>query len=329
MIQISCTNCKTLLSIDDAFAGGVCRCQHCGTIQTVPAKARESTTAGAPAGPVVAAKSLYQSDARPDASGTGLDSLAGVIVSSGLSSSRLTTPAQRPPAHKNLLPILIGVGFVVLALLGVIVYLMTRPGTSTTPNTPGENTNTVQTPGTPTPVAGPNFCGTKLDGSPVIYVLDSGTATQEYFGELKDVTLHSIATLGSDRKFEILFWTDKDKREWDFPNDATTPASPENIKSAASTIADAMAFGKSDPKPALEIAFAQRPDTIVLATAKGWEFDAAWVTDVMALRGTSTAKIDTFDLGATEPSQALKDLAAKTGGVYTNVSKSDLSQANR
>ena len=28
------------LEIDDAFAGGVCRCQHCGTIQTVPSKKR-------------------------------------------------------------------------------------------------------------------------------------------------------------------------------------------------------------------------------------------------------------------------------------------------
>src|SRR5947199_233426 len=36
MIRINCTNCKAQLSIDDAFAGGVCRCQYCGTIQTVP-----------------------------------------------------------------------------------------------------------------------------------------------------------------------------------------------------------------------------------------------------------------------------------------------------
>ena len=34
MIRIACTNCKTVLSIDDAFAGGVCRCQHCGSFPT-------------------------------------------------------------------------------------------------------------------------------------------------------------------------------------------------------------------------------------------------------------------------------------------------------
>ena len=41
MISITCTNCQTTLSIDDAFAGGVCRCQHCGTIQTVPSKKKD------------------------------------------------------------------------------------------------------------------------------------------------------------------------------------------------------------------------------------------------------------------------------------------------
>src|SRR5690242_161110 len=36
MIQLTCTKCQTLMSLDDAFAGGVCRCQKCGAIQTVP-----------------------------------------------------------------------------------------------------------------------------------------------------------------------------------------------------------------------------------------------------------------------------------------------------
>lgn len=36
MIRLECSNCRTVLTIDDAFAGGVCRCQQCGTIQTVP-----------------------------------------------------------------------------------------------------------------------------------------------------------------------------------------------------------------------------------------------------------------------------------------------------
>ena len=37
MISLPCSHCQKTLEVDEAFAGGVCRCQHCGTIQTVHA----------------------------------------------------------------------------------------------------------------------------------------------------------------------------------------------------------------------------------------------------------------------------------------------------
>src|SRR3712207_4087162 len=95
MIQLTCTGCRATLEMDEAFAGGVCRCQHCGTIQTVPSHLK-STAAPSYAQPA-ASKSLYQSPAAagngaagsaPDAS--GLDALADVVASSGLSSSGLS-----------------------------------------------------------------------------------------------------------------------------------------------------------------------------------------------------------------------------------------------
>ena len=45
MIQIECSSCKKHLAIDDAFAGSVCRCQYCGTIQTVPKVGGNNTNA--------------------------------------------------------------------------------------------------------------------------------------------------------------------------------------------------------------------------------------------------------------------------------------------
>ena len=57
MISLTCTSCKKVLEIDDAFAGGVCRCQHCGTIQTVPSSLKKVIRPGSPG---VAAKTLYQ-----------------------------------------------------------------------------------------------------------------------------------------------------------------------------------------------------------------------------------------------------------------------------
>src|SRR2546428_8641877 len=98
MIRLTCTTCQTILVIDDAFAGGVCRCQHCGTIQTVPAAGASMQTA------VKEPKTLYQNPSRVEAAaGTGLDDLANVVASSGLGSGigsglRNTTSVKSPPA---------------------------------------------------------------------------------------------------------------------------------------------------------------------------------------------------------------------------------------
>src|SRR5258708_5542922 len=121
MIAITCTNCHANLSIDDAFAGGVCRCQYCGTIQTVPAKSRAGAADPSPkaAAPPPASKALYQNQARARGSigpATGLDDLASAVVSSGLSGSGLQSgrhtrkPAdtQEESKKRNLVPILLG-----------------------------------------------------------------------------------------------------------------------------------------------------------------------------------------------------------------------------
>ena len=43
MIHLTCTKCQTALTLDDAFAGGVCRCQKCGAIQTVPSQPKPAS----------------------------------------------------------------------------------------------------------------------------------------------------------------------------------------------------------------------------------------------------------------------------------------------
>ena len=69
MISLPCSHCKTILTIDEAFAGGVCRCQHCGTIQTVPGHLKKGDSG--PSG-----KTLYKNPARGDSQvGTGLQNL--------------------------------------------------------------------------------------------------------------------------------------------------------------------------------------------------------------------------------------------------------------
>jgi hypothetical protein len=134
MIALNCTSCKKLLEIDDAFAGGVCRCQHCGTIQTVPASLKRATRSGAPQ-PAVS-KALYQKKPRTPGevgrSGSGLEALADSVgASSGLTRSALKTPRAavptEKPVRKPVAPKLLALaGAIIVLLLVVIVWLTTR-----------------------------------------------------------------------------------------------------------------------------------------------------------------------------------------------------------
>src|SRR5688500_2857689 len=214
MISLTCTACQSKLSIDDAFAGGVCRCQHCGTIQTVPGKQR-----GGPGATRVGGrpqKALYQQRARTEQGpGTGLDELADAVATSSGLSNRLTpsatVPPQRaeqpePPKSPLAQPrVLIGVGGgVILLLLVVIVWMATRDGSPPAPA--GANANvsapvtlsTVDDGGSalPAPAGGPTFCGVKPDAPTVIYLLARRSATQSSFGYLKEAAYRSIESLG-------------------------------------------------------------------------------------------------------------------------------------
>jgi hypothetical protein len=77
MISLTCTSCKKVLEIDDAFAGGVCRCQHCGTIQTVPSSLKKVIRPGSPG---VGAKTLYQRTTTNTPSGNAAAKSAGAAI---------------------------------------------------------------------------------------------------------------------------------------------------------------------------------------------------------------------------------------------------------
>ena len=124
MISLTCTTCRNVLSIDDAFAGGVCRCQHCGTIQTVPTHLKHGTKTG------VEPKTLYKHRSRAEsASGTGLHDLAEAVTSSGLAGSGLRQkvstdePRNPPPKRDSSRSLLIGAAVVIVTLVGVIIWL--------------------------------------------------------------------------------------------------------------------------------------------------------------------------------------------------------------
>lgn len=152
MISLTCTSCQRSLEIDDAFAGGVCRCQFCGTIQTVPANLKKG---GRPATPVggggagAPQKALYQrktprkpadapmtgaaatADAPPAGDATAVAQPASSGDSPAPRGARAAEPTapQSPPspglAKKNKWVIGIALGAAAALAIGAIAWMAT------------------------------------------------------------------------------------------------------------------------------------------------------------------------------------------------------------
>ena len=352
MIVLTCTNCRARLEMDDAFAGGVCRCMYCGTIQTVPSHLKRP-------GAATKVKVIHQTQPRPqrgsggngsgevDASGE-LDQLADVVsatsgssAGSGLSGSGLTGSGLRgsaqhpqpprvrvatfaPPAPwwKRRRALLIGIAGAVCVVGAVVALLVSRadhPAPQQTIEVPSKLRPTAaEQP--QAPQSQPNFCGLPLAADrSVVYVLDRGGATGEMFGWLKEATYRSVESLGPQRRFQIIFWNNGTS-EIAYPAAAPAPATSENLDAARKAFDEVFALGQSEPAAALAKAFASGPDAVVLVTAKPYELDEAFVRTVAELRRTSPARVSIVTLGSGDSPNALKKLAKSTGGEFRALS---------
>jgi hypothetical protein len=291
MISITCTQCRTVLTIDEAFAGGVCRCQHCGTIQTVPKAAAAGSSSFSPA--PTASKSLYQtkSGARNaggnvattgPTSSSGLDDLAAV-VSSGLSGSGLrgtgsgagsgaflppTPQAQLAPQANApgkgevkkkfpVIPAAIGGGVVVA---GIVFFFFARSFFGSGGGTPGAGG------GAGGPVNG-TFAGIPISGPSVVYVIDRGNNIRKGFPDVKAATVESVKSLGTDGKFAIIMWNNESP-EFAFPSNGFLNATTVEVGHVEKELDGVQATGASSMHDALERAMARKPASIILITGK-------------------------------------------------------------
>ena len=339
MIAINCTHCQQRLEMDEAFAGGVCRCQYCGTIQTVPSHLKKAASAATPAAPTEPRRS-------PPVQGSGLDELADVVASSGLARSGLTKKKGRLPQRKPagvatapspaavddatsgeprqqkslLIPLLAGAGLVVLALLGVISYLLLAraPASSQAVNGGSSRQGTVAPDGTGKSNASPteaSFAGVPLTSRSVVYLIDRSQANADVLDKLKASVYWSARSLGPQRRFQILFWSHPDEDIVAYPNDGFAPATAAEITAASRQFEDVVGYGNTDLKPALEKAVAANPDAIVIATAKGLYLEEDTLKTVETVLSGKAIKVHTFSVGETE-SPVLKRIAEMTGGAY-------------
>jgi hypothetical protein len=116
MIRISCTSCKAVLSVDDGFACGVCRCQHCGTIQVVPASLKPPIKPASPA----PAKAPATKSSAP------VVSISGAAAS--LAQKGISAPKDPPHAGAHLLKLGVVIAFILFLVLIAVIFIFLREG---------------------------------------------------------------------------------------------------------------------------------------------------------------------------------------------------------
>lgn len=349
MIEINCTNCKTLLEIDDAFAGGVCRCRHCGTIQTVPKRLKNSGKAAMSEASVGSSQTAVKKPGIDVGnSGTGLDDLAGIVASSGLASARLLrnkpkAAAPAEPKKDNRTLIIIGsAGVLIVLLLGIIIFMATRdngtaqggtaPGTG---GTGGTNTGTVTNDHTqPNPVnntggpvvsQSPSFLGQSISERSVAYVLDRGSASEDEgrFKLLKSAVLKSVRSLGADRQFTVIFWKEGESKIESWPEEGLRNATPANIKELSEFLGEVAAYGQTTAPASTEKAFKTGAEAVVLVPIKTI-IEPGTHTAIVKSRGSSKAKVYSFTLAQPDIGESFQKVANDTNGTYRDISLDQL-----
>lgn len=342
MISITCTNCHSVLTIDDAFAGGVCRCQFCGTIQTVP-----SRSAGGHKKPAVA-KALYQKETAPPREEpppppqtTGYEYVAEAISSSGLASGlahRVGTsgadataapaveaappppPAPAPAAPQGTRMSVVAITAAVVVLTGIaVVILLWRVSA---------NRGAAKSSGPVAAVStGPNFCGLPLNANSVIFLIDRGNSVNELFDTLKAACYKSLKQLGPDRKFQVILW-DNDAGSAEFPAGAMRNATAGAIEDCQRNFQDATAGGSTHLTGPLREALDRHPQAIVIATAK-IQLDEDDANALRAAADTGSAHISVLQIDAASPNPVLEQAAKSTAGQFKTITGEELRTFSR
>jgi hypothetical protein len=296
-MKILCTGCKKKISVDEAFAGGACRCPYCKEIVLVPAgEGRAGATAARPVYPTL----------RPDAP-PGREESAPSRAAPAPASPQATmadvishaeVPMARPVRNQGIMALVLLVVFVLAAVGAFYLWkALNAPvdedkpdantqvstgqdqktkhppaGTATTNPKPTAGPNVTPAPN-PTPVPKavvPNVADEPIKISPVIYVLDcgGGMAHEGLLDAARAVALRSVASLKPVQRFTIILAEERDYEA--LPGDYLQGGA-KGVGDANKFLEDARPRGESDIPRALMAALNRldRADgTIVLCCHK-------------------------------------------------------------
>ncbi len=305
-IKIRCKRCSRRISIDEAFAGGVCRCPYCKTINNVPDEF-----------------GLRSAAPRPDAPPTGVTSGPRVAMRAGAASGVEDIPVADRMVFQGVATLILMVMLIAMLVAGValVVSSINKDKVVPTGNGPTNGDNGLVPPDervqTNPFVTGParTVAGGIAFKTPVVYCIDaSGSMRGVYYYAVR-MTAASIDSLSVDDVSFLIIAEEEGTRT--MASNAIGGIDGEAVDRFAGDITPG---GEGDTIGALEEAMAGQPATVVLFASK--IIDAP---SLLALAEQWEVVIVTVSLGGNEViNESLATLAEQTGGKGLSFGRSQL-----
>ena len=317
-MRIQCSKCRRRISVDEAFAGGVCRCPYCSAVVFVADGARRSDDRPRPVSPT----------ARPETPEQEPQEALAAAAADAKDRHDAPTPVERPkpPAEAEQVPMASPVriqGIVTIVLI-VLVLGMVAVGVVLALRLIDDPTPAPETLDTQPIAAGPEENHVEAAAqdwpkgvtlkSPVVFCLDAGSSMGDVLDYARAMIRLSVRGMKAEEKFNVLLCVEPDRQgaaahRWLL--DDYTSGGPAAEKALVDALEAIDPLGATKPTAALAQALKRTPATIVLLARKSVG-DTREVAESAVLQSTRivTAALD----GDDEANGSLARLAGATGG---------------
>lgn len=176
-------------------------------------------------------------------------------------------------------------------------------------------------------IPAPQF-GQGGNGLTIAFVCDAGDSMAIDFDKLRQELSKAVEGLHPYQKFSIIFMQAKQPATLDRK---LTPATPDNKKRAEAFLKQMLPKGTTNPIPALDLAFQQKPMLMFILTNHDFPDDAKVLDEIRKLDPDHKVKVDTIAFGSGDLSlkKTLKQIADDSGGTFKLVNVKYLAPATR
>jgi len=175
---------------------------------------------------------------------------------------------------------------------------------------------------------GPKFMGQGTGGNTrsICFVCDASGSMMNKMVPLKNELRRTIDQLRAIQAFSVIFFADEKPQAL---GQQLLMASAENKRKAYDFLGNVSTAGQTNPIPALDLAFKQRPQLIFLLTDGDFPDNNAVLAKVRELEKSAPVKINTIAfVGDSDNDKEfiniLTTIAKETGGVFKKVSQDEV-----